>query len=56
MTKEVLNEQVATRHKHARKCKKTFGDCRICDDNMKWFGKLDLEDLAVALDDSTGVK
>lgn len=56
MTRDEINAQVASRHKHARKCKKTFGECQTCEDNMKWFKQLELEDLSIALDDRTGVK
>lgn len=56
MTKEALNAEVTVRHKHARKCKKPFGDCGTCEANMQWFGRLDLETLSRALDDRTGSK
>ena len=28
------------RHKHASKCKEHIEDCKICQDNIKWFGHL----------------
>lgn len=56
MDRATLDAQVASRHKHARKCKKPFGECEICENNMAWFKQLDLEDLSVALDDRTGAK
>lgn len=54
MASEQMNEQVKTRHKHARKCKKPFGECGTCEQNITWFRQLSLTDLSVALDDRTG--
>jgi hypothetical protein len=43
--------QVKVRHKHARKCKKAPGECKECQDNIKWFAELPLQTLSQLLQD-----
>ncbi len=49
-------DDVKRRHKHAAKCKKAPADCPLCQDNIRWFGKLSLTDLSDALSENGKTK
>ena len=44
------------REDHARRCKKPFDDCKLCQDNLRWFNSLPLTTLARVLADRSPKK
>ena len=48
---EATRHQAEKRQQHARGCKKSPSECKVCRDNMKWFGELPLPVLARVLED-----
>jgi hypothetical protein len=46
-----LAHQIAHRHDHAAKCKHDTSECKVCQDNMKFFAELPLPLLSEALQD-----
>lgn len=49
MTDRAIVASADKRHDHARRCKKAPDECATCQENIRWFGSLRLDDLSVVL-------
>jgi hypothetical protein len=49
MSEAAVKASALKRHEHARKCKKSFDECKTCRENMQWFSDLPLHWLNMVL-------